>query len=260
MRGFNTLRFEADPFGGGLPSGPGVSPVDPDGPGPGPVEPEPAPEQAPDIAAQMAEMQQIVEQQQQMLQQLQPMAEYLGSAPQPQIDGQTYPQIPDPFSENYAAEMQQFLDARDQQRLAPYEEIFHERRMEELNGRAMDMIHDVQQRNGELLSPQYEEGMDGLKPDKLILEIAKDYSPQMVGQYGEGVRADEAAIEAAYNDVKTLFEGIAAAHDARAQNQLSALSSAPREPGSSGIAAQTAVTTQPGGWEAFKARQGLTGA
>src|SRR4051794_14434417 len=104
LHGFNTLRFEADMFAGGLPSGPGVSPVDPDGPGPGaPI--EPAPEPGPDLAAQMAELQETISQQQQMFQQLAPMAEYLQQAPQPQLDGQTYnsPQPPDPFSENYAA-------------------------------------------------------------------------------------------------------------------------------------------------------------
>jgi hypothetical protein len=80
----------------------------------------------------------------------------------------------------------------------------------------------------------------------------------MVQQYGEGVRADEAAIEAAYEQVKTLFDAVTAAHDSRQQNQLNALRSAPVEPGSSGIAAAQAVTTQPGGWDAFKARHGLT--
>src|SRR6266496_2688579 len=251
MRGFNTLRFETTADGqpiAGLGGGEGEFANEPPTPA---AEPETQYAQIP--AEQWEQVNALVQQQQEMLQQLAPVAEYMQAVPTPgQFQQQQPPEI-DLFGDNPTDQIRQLI----REETAPYHEVMQARRLEELESSARDMIHDVQSAKGEILAPRYDEGQDGLKPDDLILEIAKSYSPAMVSRYGEGVRADEAAIEAAYEDVKMLFDGIAAAHDARAQNQVNALRQAPREPGSSGIAAQPAVTTVPGGFEAFKARHGL---
>jgi hypothetical protein len=198
------------------------------------------------------QQQEVLQQQQELLQQLQPVAEYLQQVPGPEQFQQ--PSEIDLFADNATDQIRQLI--RDE--TAPYNEVMQQRRLEELEASAHDMIADYQSEKGELLQPKYEEGQQGLDPNTLILEVAKSYSPTMVQQYGEGIRADEEAIAAAYEDVKQLFDGLTAAHEARQQNQLAALSGAPREPGASGIAAQPAITTQPGGWDSFKARWELS--
>jgi hypothetical protein len=221
------------------------------------VEESPAPE-GPDVAEQLQQLQAAYEEQQQLLQTLAPVAEYMQNAPGPPEQSQQQMAPPDPWSENYASEMEAYLEARDAVRLAPYRETMQSQQLEELEGRARDMIADVQAEKGELITPQYEEGVKGLDPSDLVLQFAQSYSPEMVQRYGQGIKADEAAIERAYEEVKQLFEGVAAANEARQANQIATLNGAPREPGATGIAAQQVVTTQPGGWDAFKARHGLS--
>jgi len=254
-RGFNTLRFEVTPDGatGMAPDGgltPGGIPHE------APSEPV-AEDDGPDVAQQLEQLQQAFAEQSQLLEQLAPVAEYMRGAPGPQQSGGAEPQIPSPFDDQYEQKMADYLEYRDSQRLGPYQEVMQAQRMEQLENQARDMIHSVIQEKGELLTPQYDEGQSGPGPEDMILQIAQRYSPQMVEQYGEGVRADEAAIEAAYEEVKTYQEALVAANDARASNQINALRNAPREPGSSGVAAQPAVTTVEGGWEGFKAKWGL---
>ena len=221
------------------------------------VEPEPQVAE-PDYASQLSELQEQLAQQSQIIEQLAPVAEYMQGMPGPQqqIDGGLVP--PDPFSDTYQQDFENYLEARDAQRLGPFQEVLQERQLDELESRARDMIADVESEKGELLRPKYEEGQEGLNPADLVLQFAQAYSPNMVQQYGPGIRADEAAIELAYEHVKALQEGLIASSQERQQNQLSALSGAVREPGNSGIAAQPVVTTQPGGWEAFSARHGLS--
>ena len=250
MHRFNALRFETTPDG--MVAGGGLTP---DGVPDGMPDPEPV-QEGPSVEDQLAEFQQVIAEQQAMLEKLAPVADAWQQIPGPQDNGQP-PQMPSPFEDDYGPKMEAYLEYRDAQRLGPYQEVMQQQRMEQLENTARDMIHDVVQSKGELLSPQYGEGQQGITPEDMILEFAKSYSPQMVAQYGEGVRADEAAIEAAYEDVKTLQDAWLAAAEARQSNQLNALRQAPREPGSSGVAAQPAVTTVAGGWEAFKARHGL---
>jgi hypothetical protein len=248
MRGFKTLHFEVSEDTGGIPGG-GLTPGGlMEGEPPAPAEPE-APQV--DSAQQLEELQAMVERQQAMLDQLAPVAEYMQAAPQPG-GAQQGPQIPDPFSENYAAEMQAYLDARDQERLAPYQEVMQQQRTEALTNAAFDIIADIQAEHGEIIAPKYQDGQDGLAPNELILQQATRYYPEIEQRYGPGPRADEEAFLMAYNDVKALYEGWAAAHDARQQNQLSTLSNAPREPGASGIAAQQSAIA--GNLDEFKAR------
>lgn len=253
MRGFNTLHFEVSEDTGGIPGG-GLTP---DGlmgeeAAPAPVEAEPTV----DSAQQLEQLQAMVEQQQAMLDQLAPVAEYMQAAPQPG-GAQQEPKPPAPWSDNYESEMAQYLDWRDEQRLGPFQEVMQQQRTETLKSAAFDIISDIQAEHGEIIAPKYQEGQQGLQPNELILEYATRFYPEIEQQYGAGPRADEEAFLLAYNEVKSLYEGWTAAHDERQANQLSTLSNAPREPGASGIAAQPAVTTQPGGWEGFKARHGL---
>lgn len=254
LRGFNTLRFETTPDG--QPANAGLTP---DG-----LQGEPPPDQGGErewegiSQDEWLQAQQMLVQQNDMLERLAPVADYMSGAPGPA--SQDAPQLPDPFtSQNYASEMEAYLEHRDQQRLAPYQDIMQQQRLETLEASARDMIGDVISREGDLLMPDYEEGVSGLTPADRILAGAKEYSAQTVAQYGEGVRADEEAIRMAYEDEKTYQSALIAAHEAQQQNRLHALRTAPREPGSSGIAAQPAVTTQPGGKEAFMARWGLSG-
>lgn len=255
MHGFNTLRFQVTPDGGGMAADAGLTPAGVDD---GMPEPEPQIDNGAALEEQLSQLQERYEEQNQMLQQLAPFAEYMQNVPGSQQPDNGVPTMPtDNFDPNYPQQMEAYLEYRDQQRLGPYQEIMQNQRQEQLNGAAMDMIHDTIQRNGELLSPQYEEGQTGLGNDQMILEVAKSISGEYVAKYGEGVRADEAAIDAAYHQVKTYQDSLLAAADARAANQVATLRQAPREPGSSGVAAQPAVTTVPGGWGAFKARHGL---
>lgn len=261
--GFNTLRYETTLDGPGD-LGAGISPqpqlnIDPDGPPPG--APPPAAEQQGwqgVTEEQWDQYQQVVQQQNEMLQRLAPVAEYLENAPQPQIDGQTYLRAPDPYeSQNFQADLEQYVTDRITQAQSPYADMMQQQRMEQLESSARDMIHDVIQTQGELLNPQYGDGQQGLAGDDLILQFAKAYSPMMVAQYGEGLRADEAAIGAAYEEIKAYNDAIIAAHEARQTNQINALRGAPREPGYSGVAAQPESTTVEGGMAAFKQRWDL---
>lgn len=249
----NTLRFQVTPDGPvGMTGDAGLTP---DGVAYESPEPEPVNE-GPSVEDQLSQLQAAYAEQAQLLEQLAPVAEAWQGMPQQQTDAQA-PTMPSPFDENYEQKMTEFLEYRDNQRLGPYQEVMQQQRMEQLEGTARDMIHDVIQTKGELIMPQYEEGKSGLGPEDMILEIAKSYSPGMVAQYGEGVRADEAAIEAAYDEVKGFQDALIAASDARAANQVATLRGAPREPGSSGVAAQPAVTTVAGGWDGFKNKWGL---
>lgn len=252
LRGFNTLRHEANFDGGGLAPDAGLTP---DGL-PHEAPPEPEQEQGwQGVSQEQWESQQ--EQLQQMsalVQQLAPVAEYMqgfpGQGQQQQEQGQPF----DLFADDAEDRIRNMIREEN----APYREIVQERQHEELVGRAKDMISDTENRLGELTRPQYGEGQSGLAPADLVLQLAQSYSPAMVNQYGPGVRADEAAIEKAYSEVKSYQEALVAAAEQREYNQASTLSSAPREPSGSGVASQPLVTTQPGGWEAFKSRHNLS--
>lgn len=253
LHGFNTLRFEATPDGdfatGGMPEHTGLTP---EGVAPPAVEPEPAWEgvSQEDWEAQ----QQFVAQAQEMLQRLAPVADYMQQVPGPEQFGQQQQGEPfDIFADNSEEQIRRMI----REETAPYAEVVQARQLEELEGRARDMIGDTESRLGELMRPAYEEGQRGLDPGDLVLQFAQAYSPEMVQKYGPGVRADEAAIEMAYEQVKTYQEALLQASQQRDFNQASTLSSAPREPAGAGVASQPLVTTQPGGIAAFKERWGL---
>ena len=255
MHRFNALRFEATPDGmAGMAPGGGLTP---DGvPHESPPEPDPVPE-GPTVEDQLAQFSQIISEQQAMLEQLAPVADYMQQAPgqngQPQE-----PTMPSPFDDDYGQKMEQYLEYRDQQRLGPYQEAMQAQQSERAEGLALDIVHTIEQEKGELLSPKYGEGEDGLTPQELVVQLAANvYYPDARAQFGDTNRADEMALLSAYEDVKRLETAWLAAAEEQHANQLHTLSQAPREPGSSGVAAQPAVTTVAGGWEAFKARHGL---
>src|SRR6266542_2329494 len=79
------------------------------------VEPEPQVAE-PDYASQLSELQEQLAQQSQIIEQLAPVAEYMQGMPGPQqqIDGGFVP--PDPFSDTYQQDFENYLEARDAQR------------------------------------------------------------------------------------------------------------------------------------------------
>lgn len=252
MRGFNTLRFQVTPDGNA-----GLTPSGLEGDY---VEPEaPAEEAAPDETNyddQFAQLQQTIAEQQEMLQRLAPIAEQMqGPSAAPQQEGYLRP--PDPFSENYPDELAQYVNAAVDQRTAHLQQFTEQQNQTELRELARDRVADFVSQNGELIEPAYEEGFDGEKPIDRIIDGSVSIYPEMAQRYGDGMRAEEEAIRAAYENEKRYQDALVAAADARQQNQINALRQAPSEPGSSGIAAQPAVTTQLGGWDAFKSRHGL---
>lgn len=248
---FNTLHFETTVDGGTI-AGLGAG-------GGGTIGPEPTVE--PEAGGwsgisedQWNDTQELLAQQSQMLEQLAPVAQHL-QPPQMQQPDQLRP--PDPFSETYGEDFQRYMEARDAQQFAPYQQMLAQQRLEDLEASARDIISDVEQTNGELLQPAYDDGQKGLDNHTLMLELAKSYAPHFVSQYGEGVRADEAAVQAAYERMKSYQSALLAAAEQRQRNQMQALRQAPTAPASSGVAAEPAVTTQPGGWDNFRVRHNL---
>lgn len=218
-------------------------------------EPEPA---GPDTAAQLEQLQAAFDQQQEVLQQLAPMAEYLQNAPGPQTQNGEQPLLPpEPWDENYQQKMHEYQKTMLDQALSPYQEQFQKQQFEQDQGRAMDIIADVQAERGELLQPQFEEGQKGLTPNELILARAIELYPQFESQHGRGPRADEAAIEQAYEDVKAHQDALLAAAQARQENQISRLGTAAREPANSGVASPP-LTIAPSSWDEFDRRHGIS--
>jgi len=171
---------------------------------------------------------------------LQPIIEYMQNPdayrePPPQEDG-AEPQL-DPFSDNFADQLQSLIDSR----LAPVSEFTEQAQLDEAEERAMDIIQDIVSREGEFLMPE--------RSTKLARAMAEEFLPEAEQRYGFGPRAAEAALQQAVKTVREIEQEIGQTYYERKQNELGTLAGARREPPAAGTQGAQNVSTPEGGDE-----------
>jgi hypothetical protein len=142
---------------------------------------------------------------------------------QPQYEQQG-PPIPDPFSETYSQDLQQFVQAQ----LEPYAQFQQQLQMQEAEERGMEILNQHASSLGEF--------------DR---EMAWARANQLVGQYGSDARAAERALEQAAKDTREYEKRVGEAYHQQQIEQIQTIAGAPR-----GIPAQVngAQTVTAGGY------------
>jgi len=163
---------------------------------------------------------------------------YLSEQLQAQQNGgsQQQQQQLDPLADDFQSQFDRYLETK----LAPFTEFQHHVQANEGTQQFKDVIHDLQQANGEFLLPD---------TAKRAMPLARDLYPEFVQRFGHNDRAAEMAIEKAYETLKEWELGVGKAYYEREQNQLATLAGAPRTPGAPGQSAQQQLTTVEGGNE-----------
>lgn len=137
----------------------------------------------------------------------------------------------DPYSDDYASQMQQWLDARDQRLVeavqAPLRAQAEQQQNAEVEQRLADVFEDVASRGGELLGDNATERVRS-RFDALW--------PEYASRFGGNLRAVEFAAQRAYADEKSYQDAIGKAYAEREENRLKTLAGAPEEPGAGGAA------------------------
>lgn len=132
-----------------------------------------------------------------------------------------------------------WLDRRDEQRLAPFNEFREQTQMSEGHERALDILADYEAAEGEFLVQASREQPIGSR--EMAYMLAEDrFLAEAQQRYGPGQQAAEAALHRAYKAVRAYEDAVYAAGEARATNQLRTLSGAPRQPSGPLAAAQAA--------------------
>jgi hypothetical protein len=154
--------------------------------------------------------------------------------PQPEQNGQQAPpEIPDPYADPQA--FQAWVDARNQEQLAPVNSYIQ--RLQEDEGRELgyDMLADMESHEGEFLMPEQSRAR--------AYELSDRYYPEMIQRFGDTPKAAEAALARGYKEAKEYELAVGKAFHEREINQLATLSGAPRELSAAGVqgAAQTEI-------------------
>jgi hypothetical protein len=159
----------------------------------------------------------------------------------------------DPLDENFGAQLEQRLAARDekllgamQQMLQPITGKFEQDALSEGDERAMDIIADDIAQNGEVTD----------ESKKLARQISELFFPEFAARYGNrgpgASRAADAALRKATSTVRQIEQAAGARAVEQYKNQLQTLGNAPTEPG----APAAAVVAMPtGGDEMSVARR-----
>lgn len=134
---------------------------------------------------------------------------------------------PDPAYEPEA--FAEWLDKRDEQRLAPFQQFTEQAHLTEAEERAYDILTDVESREGEFLLRETSDEVPVSSP-QFARAIAEDLLPQAQERYGQGPRAAEAALTEAYKVTRAWEDAVAKAALERRDNQLATLTGARREP------------------------------
>jgi hypothetical protein len=134
------------------------------------------------------------------------------------------PPIPDPFSETYSQDLQQFVQAQ----LEPYAQFQQQLQMQEAEERGMEILNQHASSLGEF--------------DR---EMAWARANQLVAQYGSDARAAERALEQAAKDTREYEKRVGEAYHQQQIEQIQTIAGAPR-----GIPAQVngAQTVTAGGY------------
>lgn len=219
----HTLNFEADPSGQAPLGGEADPGVDPDG-----GEPWSGPDQ--ETWEQIVETNTMLRQALEQAQVEQAPAEQNG---QPQV------QVPDPYADPEG--FQAWLDSRVDERTAPVTAYQQEMEKAEGRERGMDILADIESREGEFLLPDYSRDR--------AYELGDRYYPEMVQRFGDTPKAAEAALARGYKEAKEHELAIGKAFHEREINQLATLSGAPRELAASGTQAAAQAEIPRGGNE-----------
>jgi hypothetical protein len=142
---------------------------------------------------------------------------------QPQYEQQG-PPIPDPFSETYSQDLQQFVQAQ----LEPYAQFQQQLQMQEAEERGMEILNQHASSLGEF--------------DR---EMAWARANQLVAQFGSDARAAERALEQAAKDTREYEKRVGEAYHQQQIEQIQTVAGAPR-----GLPAQVngAQTVTAGGY------------
>jgi hypothetical protein len=187
--------------------------------------------------------QEMYEEQQQGLQSI---ASYIEEQRQREAAaGQPSAEIPDPYADPEA--FQGWLDSRIEERTAPYGEYVERAQTSEGEQMALDVIADIEAREGEFLVPETS------RP--LARMLADDFWPEAVERFGtKSAKAGEFALEQAYKQVRELEQAIGKAYHERQINELRGLAGARREPAAAGAQGAQELVIREGGDELDLAR------
>jgi hypothetical protein len=134
---------------------------------------------------------------------------------------------------------QRWIDARIEERTAPVTQFQQQLEQEQGRELGLDMLADMEAREGEFLMPDYSR--------ERAYELADRYYAEAVQRYGNTPRAAEVAMQRGYKEARENEQAIGKAYHERELNQLATLSGAPRElPGTGNSGAQQVAIPEGG--------------
>ena len=151
---------------------------------------------------------------------------------QPQPGDQNQIDI-DPFGENFGEQLRGVI----RQELTPYQEFQQSVAIGEAEERAMDILSDLASKDGD-----FDKDVARLRAEQML--------PEMTAKYGPGVKAAEAALEAAAQQQRAYEQKLYEQAVAKHTNHLATLSGAPGEPGTGytvGVSQRTMPDYREGG-------------
>jgi hypothetical protein len=143
----------------------------------------------------------------------------------------------DPFSDKFG---QQLVDLI-QQAISPYATHAEQQMMSEANEKAMDIIADLEAKDGEFMNPE--------KSRPLARVLADKHFPEMAQKHADPRKAAEAALAAGVKEARELEQVYGEAYYTRKMNNLRGLAGAKTEPGASGREGASQQVTPEGGDE-----------
>lgn len=144
------------------------------------------------------------------------------SAAQAEMQGGGQQPAYDPDQPLTMGELQAYLEQRDQEVLGPVYQDYESRQMDEAEQRAMDIIADIESREGEFLNSELSR--------QIARERANYYLDEAEARYGRGPKAAEAALTRAYKEVKEYENAVGNAYHERRSNEARGLRQAPQPP------------------------------
>jgi hypothetical protein len=183
---------------------------------------------------------------QELLQGLAPVIEYMQNpeaGQYQQVDPNQEQMDLDPFSDNFGEQLRSLI----QNEISPLSEFTENAALEEAEERAMDIIHDLESREGEFLFRGENPG--DVDSRQVARSLAERFLPEAQQRYGYGPRAAEAALAQAYKVVRSYEETVGKTYHDRQTNQLKTLAGARREMPVAGTQGANNVSTPEGGDE-----------
>lgn len=141
-----------------------------------------------------------------------------------QAQPQQYPNL-DPFDENFSQQAVELFRSIQAEQLAPLQQWQQTQQLGEAENRAYDILDDIVSREGEFL--------DSERAFPAVISRAQQFYGEEASKHGDGPRAAEAALTRAASEQRAYEKAVADAAVARHNNQLTTLSGAATEPGSS---------------------------